>query len=80
MFGNTDGFFVGLNNDLWFTLLMSSAGSTFAGISGAGDVVFSIPGGIPNLTALLGFPVDTAGGTLSFGPRLFTSYTDPLRF
>lgn len=80
VFGNTDGFFVGLNNDLWFALMMNSASSTFAGISSSGDVVFSIPGGIPNLTALLGFPIDTAGGTLAFGPRLFQSYTDALRF
>lgn len=80
VFGNTYGFFVGLNNDLWFNLLMNSVTSTFAGISPAGDTVFTIPGGIPNLTALLGFPIDVAGGTLSFGPRLFVSYSDPVRF
>lgn len=80
VFGNTDGFFVGLNNDLWFNLLMNSAVSTFAGISPTGDTTYSIPGGIPNLTSLLGFPIDTAGGTLSFGPRLLQSYTDPIRF
>jgi hypothetical protein len=80
VFGNTDGFFVGLNHDIWFNLLMQSAAVTFAVIAPTGDVVFTIPGGIPNLTVLLGFPIDTAGGTLSFGPRLFVSYTDPVRF
>jgi hypothetical protein len=80
VFGNDYGFFVGLNADLWFSLLMNSAVSTFAGIAPSGDAVYTVPGGIPNLSALLGFPIDTAGGTLSFGPRLLQSYSDPVRF
>lgn len=78
--GNDYGFYVGLQNDLWFQLLLSTAFTTFTAISPLGDAQFTVPGGIPNLTALLGFPVDCAAGTLGFGPRLFVSYTDPLRF
>lgn len=78
--GNQYGFFVGLQNDLWFQLLFASAYTTFAPISASGDATFTVPGGIPNLTALLGFPIDCAAGTVGFGPRMFASYTDPLRF
>ncbi|MFM1874134.1 MAG: hypothetical protein RL398_3556, partial [Planctomycetota bacterium] len=31
-------------------------------------------------SALLGLPIDCAVGTVGFGPRMFGSYTDPLRF
>ncbi len=78
--GNTYGFFIGLNNDLWFGLLMSSVQVSFAGIGPGGNVLYTVPGGIPNLSALLGFPIDVAGGTAAFGPRLFQSYSDPVRF
>jgi hypothetical protein len=77
--GNDYGYFVGLNNDLWFTLALQSAPSFFRGISTNGDALFTFPGGLPNLTNLLGFPIDIAGGTIAFGPRLFQSYTDPVR-
>ena len=80
LLGNDYGAFIGLQPDVLHAIMLSNAGATFQPVSATGDVLFAIPGfPIPNLSQLLGLPIDIAAATFSLAPLHIGSFTDPLR-